>query len=74
MTTQVKRIDGRLAITVFLSEETVDSLSLAENDVVDVEESAGKLAITTASKLPRHLEAYRRTRDEHEGVYRELAK
>jgi antitoxin component of MazEF toxin-antitoxin module len=74
MTTRVERVGDRLAIQVFLSEEMLEALSIAENDVLEVEEVDGKLQIAPAAELPRHLAAYRRTRDEHAGVYRELAK
>ncbi len=74
MTARVERIGDRFSLRVTLTVDEVEALSLVENEVVEAKVVDGKLLIAPAGKLPRHIESYRRTRGEHEGVYTELAK
>ena len=72
MTVRVQRIGDQLGI--LLSPRELDALCLQENDLLEIEAIEGKLHLRQSAGLGRHIEAYRRTRDEHAGVYKELAK
>jgi antitoxin component of MazEF toxin-antitoxin module len=72
MTVRVQRIGNQLGI--LLSEQELNELCLRENDVLEIEAIDGRIELKPSANPGRHLESYRRTRDEHAGVYTELAK
>ena len=72
MTVRVQRIGDQLGI--LLSTRDIEELCLHENDVVEIEAPGGKIVATLSVEAGRHLESYWRTRAEHAGVYKELAK
>jgi hypothetical protein len=72
MTVRVQRIGDQLGI--LLSDKEIHELCLREDDVLEIEAFDGRIELKPFASLGGHLESYRRTRDEHAGVYTELAK